>query len=185
MRRKLPITALLVLSFFSTYAQNEKPFSKLSPEDQQTLTRRLSEYVNGGWPTLLLTGVNPVCIRSEIEGAPFLRSKGGFLRSRRYNLESFIHTDPEPNHPHEACTTGSCSTSTALDRKPISFSPDSCAYSGAFRAASTPSNENAPASQRSRSPQTHTSAALVPELLRTNSGAAQSPTAEAAGSNCR
>lgn len=46
MRNKLPITVLLVLSFFSTYAQNEKPFSKLSPEDQLTLTRRLSEYVN-------------------------------------------------------------------------------------------------------------------------------------------
>lgn len=46
MRNKLQIAALLVLSFFSTYAQNAKPFSKLPPQDQQTLTRRVSEYVN-------------------------------------------------------------------------------------------------------------------------------------------
>jgi len=47
MKNKLPITVLvLVLSFFSAYAQNEKPFSKLPPEEQQMLTRRLSEYVN-------------------------------------------------------------------------------------------------------------------------------------------
>jgi hypothetical protein len=58
MKNKLPIMALvLMLAFFSTYAQNEKePFSKLPPQEQQSLTRRLSEYVNAhrtrNWKTL-------------------------------------------------------------------------------------------------------------------------------------
>src|SRR5260370_41461955 len=48
MKNKLPITALvLVLGFFSTYAANHKElFSELPVEEQPSLTRRLSEYVN-------------------------------------------------------------------------------------------------------------------------------------------
>jgi len=48
MKNKLPITAMtLVLAFFSVHAQNEKEvFPKLPSDQQQSLTRRLSEYVN-------------------------------------------------------------------------------------------------------------------------------------------
>jgi hypothetical protein len=47
MKNKIPITVLvLVLGLFSAYARNEKqPFSKLPPEEQQSLTLRLGEYV--------------------------------------------------------------------------------------------------------------------------------------------
>lgn len=48
MKNKLPITLLvLVVSFFNAYARkDEQAFSKLPPEEQQALTRRLSQYVN-------------------------------------------------------------------------------------------------------------------------------------------